>query len=193
MAAQEKSNTKTGTVKQKKRIKILITGPFAAGKTQFIKTISEIKPLTTERKTTKDSERKVKHLTTVAMDFGKITIDDEHELYLFGTPGQARFDFMWDILGKGALGIIILVDSTNPETFHEARKIINYFESRYPVPMVVGANKQDLPNAWSPDMIKAALNLDADDIPVVPVVATDKESVKKALLTLLDEIYKEFG
>jgi small GTP-binding protein len=179
--------------KQKKRIKILITGPFAAGKTQFIKTISEIEPLTTERKTTKKDEKKVKNLTTVAMDFGKITIDDEHELYLFGTPGQARFDFMWDILGKGALGIVVLVDSTNPETFHEARKIINYFESRYPVPMVVGANKQDLPNAWSPDMIKAALNLDTDDIPVVPVVATDKESVKKTLLTLLNEIYKEFG
>jgi small GTP-binding protein len=193
MAAKEKSATSQGGAKQKKRIKILITGPFAAGKTQFIKTISEIKPLTTERKTTKKDEKKVKNLTTVAMDFGKITIDDEHELYLFGTPGQARFDFMWDILGKGALGIVVLVDSTNPETFHEARKIINYFESRYPVPMVVGANKQDLPNAWSPDMIKAALNLDTDDIPVVPVTATDKKSVKETLLTLLNEIYKEFG
>jgi len=193
MAAQEKKDTALGNTQQKKRIKILITGPFAAGKTQFIKTISEIKPLTTERKTTKKDEKKVKNLTTVAMDFGKISIDEEHELYLFGTPGQARFDFMWDILGKGALGIVVLVDSTNPETFHEARKIINYFESRYPVPMVIGANKQDLPNAWSPDMIKAALNLDTDDIPVVPVTATDKKSVKETLLTLLNEIYKEFG
>jgi small GTP-binding protein len=193
MVAKEMNAAAAGGTKQKKRIKILITGPFAAGKTQFIKTISEIKPLTTERKTTKQDEKKVKNLTTVAMDFGKITIDDEHELYLFGTPGQARFDFMWDILGKGALGIVVLVDSTNPETFHEARKIINYFESRYPVPMVVGANKQDLPNAWSPEMIKAALNLDTDDIPVVPVTATDKESVKQTLLTLLNEIYKEFG
>ena len=177
----------------KKKIKILISGPFAAGKTQFIKTISEIEPITTEKKTTKDKEKKVKDFTTVAMDFGKITIDDEHELYLFGTPGQSRFDFMWDILGKGALGIIVLVDSTNPQTFHEARQIINYFESRYPVPMVVGANKQDLPDAWPPEMIKAALNLDTEDIPVIPVVATDKESVKNALLTLLQEIYKEFG
>ena len=179
--------------KSKKKIKILISGPFSAGKTQFIKTISEIEPLTTERKTTKKDEKKVKDYTTVAMDFGKITIDDEHELYLFGTPGQARFDFMWDILGKGALGIIVLVDSTNPETFHEARQIINYFESRYPVPMVVGANKQDLPDAWPPEMIKAALNLDTEDIPVIPVVAKYKESVKNALLKLLEEIYKEFG
>ncbi len=179
--------------KQKKRIKILISGPFSAGKTTFIKTISELEPLTTEKKTTRSSERKVKDYTTVAMDFGKITIDDEHELYLFGTPGQTRFDFMWDILGKGALGIVVLVDSTNPETFHEARQIINYFESRYPVPMVVAANKQDLPDAWTPEMIKAALNLDVEDIPVVPLVATDKESVKKVLLKLLEEIYKEFG
>ncbi len=177
----------------KKKIKILVSGPFAAGKTQFIKTISEIEPLTTEKKTTKDKEKSVKDFTTVAMDFGKITIDDEHELYLFGTPGQSRFDFMWDILGKGALGIIVLVDSTNPQTFHEARQIINFFESNYPVPMVVGANKQDLPDAWPPEMIKAALNLDTEDIPVIPVVATDKESVKNALLTLLEEIYKEFG
>ena len=177
----------------KKKIKILISGPFAAGKTQFIKTISEIEPITTEKKTTKDKEKRVKDFTTVAMDFGKITIDDEHELYLFGTPGQSRFDFMWDILGKGALGIIVLVDSTNPQTFHEARQIINFFESNYPVPMVVGANKQDLPDAWPPEMIKAALNLDTEDIPVIPVVATDKESVKNALLTLLQEIYKEFG
>jgi small GTP-binding protein len=192
MASQKPEENKNQN-KPKKRIKILVSGPFAAGKTQFIKTISEIEPLTTEKKTSAKDEKRVKDFTTVAMDFGKITIDDEHELYLFGTPGQARFDFMWDILGKGALGIIILVDSTNPETFHEARQIINFFESRYPVPMVVGANKQDLPNAWTPEMVKAALNLDTEDIPVVPVVATDKESVKKALLKLLEEIYKEFG
>jgi signal recognition particle receptor subunit beta len=98
--------------REKKRIKIVITGPFAAGKTQFIRTISEIEPVTTERKTTAKEEKAVKGQTTVAMDFGKIAIDDEHELYLFGTPGQSRFDFMWDILGKGALGVIVLVDST---------------------------------------------------------------------------------
>jgi len=178
---------------RKKRIKIVVTGPFAAGKTQFIRTISEIEPVTTERKTTAKEEKAVKSQTTVAMDFGKIAIDEEHELYLFGTPGQSRFDFMWDILGKGALGIIVLVDSTNPETFHEARKIINFFESRYPVPIVVGANKQDIPNAWPPEMVKAALNIDTEDIPVLPVVAKDKNSVKQVLLALLEEIYKEFG
>ena len=171
-----------------KKIKIVISGLFAAGKTQFINTVSEIKTVTTEKKTT-GAESKIKDHTTVAMDFGKIRIDDEHELYLFGTPGQARFDFMWEILGEGALGIIILVDSTDPASFHEARKIINFFQSRFPVPTVVGANKQDLPNAWSPEDVKIALDIDDDEgIPVVGVSAIDKESVKNVLLTLLNII-----
>jgi len=176
-------------MKQIKKIKVIIAGPFAAGKTQFINTVSEIKTIKTERKIWQSSERSVKDYTTVAMDFGKIRIDDEHELYLFGTPGQFRFDFMWEILGEGALGVIVLVDSTDPTTFHEARKIINFFQSRFPVPIVVGANKQDLPNAWSLEDIRIALDIDEEEsIPVIPVSAIDKESVKNALLTLFEII-----
>jgi small GTP-binding protein len=176
-------------MRQIKKIKVVIAGPFAAGKTHFINTVSEIKTVKTERKTQQASEKSVKDYTTVAMDFGKIRIDDEHELYLFGTPGQFRFDFMWEILGEGALGIIILVDSTDPTTFHEARRIINFFQSRFPVPMVVGANKQDLPNAWSPEDVRIALDIDEEEgIPVIPVSAIDKESVKNTLLTLFDII-----
>ncbi|WP_333784852.1 ATP/GTP-binding protein [Thermocrinis sp.] len=170
-----------------KKIKIVIAGPFAVGKTQFINTVSEIKTVSTERRVRQLSEKSVKEYTTVAMDFGKIRIDDEHELYLFGTPGQFRFDFMWEILGEGALGIIILVDSTNPTTFHEARKIINFFQSRFLVPIVVGANKQDLPNAWSPEDIRIALDIDEEEgIPVVPLSAINKDSVKNVLLILLE-------
>ena len=176
-------------MKRIKKIKVLIAGPFAAGKTQFINTVSEIKTVKTEKRIKHSGEKQVKDYTTVAMDFGKIRIDDEHELYLFGTPGQFRFDFMWEILGEGALGIIILVDSTNPSTFHEARKIINFFQSRFPVPIVVGANKQDLPNAWSPEDVRTALDIDEEEgIPVIPVSAIDKESVKNALLTLFEII-----
>ncbi len=176
--------------KGKKAIKIVVAGPYAAGKTQFINTISEIETVQTEAKTTKDEERQKKHHTTVAMDFGRISIDKDHVLYLFGTPGQSRFDFMWDILGKGMVGLVVLVDSTDPSTFHEARKIINYFETRYPVPFVVGANKQDLKGAWSPEDIRTALDLD-EDVKVIPLVAKDKEQVKKVLLELLEEIKKE--
>ncbi len=176
-------------MKELKKIKIVVAGPFAAGKTQFINTVSEIKTVATERKTSGASEKNVKDYTTVAMDFGKIRIDEEHELYLFGTPGQSRFDFMWEILGEGALGIIVLVDSTDPKTFHEARKIINFFQSRFPVPIVVGANKQDLPNAWSPEDVMFALDISEEEgIPVIPLSAKDKEQVKKVLLTLLEVI-----
>ncbi len=176
-------------MKELRKIKIVVAGPFAAGKTQFINTVSDIKTVATEKKTSATNERSVKDYTTVAMDFGKIKIDDEHELYLFGTPGQSRFDFMWEILGEGALGIIVLVDSTDPKTFHEARRIINFFQSRFPVPIVVGANKQDLPNAWSPDDVKFALDISDDEgIPVIPLSAKNKEDVKKVLLTLLDII-----
>jgi len=176
-------------MRQIKKIKVVIAGPFAAGKTQFINTVSEIKTVKTERRIQQLNEKFVKDYTTVAMDFGKVRIDDEHELYIFGTPGQFRFDFMWEILGEGALGVIILVDSTDPTTFHEARKIINFFQSRFPVPIVVGANKQDLPNAWSPEDVRIALDIDEEEgIPVIPVSAIDKESVKNALLTLFEII-----
>ncbi len=176
--------------KGKKAIKIVVAGPYASGKTQFINTISEIETVKTEARTTKSDEKSKKDHTTVAMDFGRISIDDKHVLYLFGTPGQARFDFMWDILGKGMVGLIVLVDSTDPSTFHEARKVINYFDTRYPVPFVVGANKQDLKGAWSPEDIRTALDLD-EGIKVLPLIAKDKSSVKRALLELLDEIKKE--
>jgi len=175
--------------KKQKQIKIVIAGPYAAGKTQFINTISEIETVKTEAKTSKSGEKEVKDHTTVAMDFGRITIDDQHVLYLFGTPGQERFDFMWDILGKGMVGLVVLVDSTDPSTFHEARKIINYFESRYPAPFVVGCNKQDLKGAWDPKDIRTALDLD-EEVKVLPLIALDKESVKNVLLVLLEEIAK---
>ena len=176
-------------MKELRKIKIVVAGHFAAGKTQFINTVSDIRTVATERKTSATNEKSVKDYTTVAMDFGKIKIDEEHELYLFGTPGQSRFDFMWEILGEGALGIIVLVDSTDPKTFHEARRIINFFQSRFPVPIVVGANKQDLPNAWPPDDVKFALDISEEEgIPVIPLSAKSKEDVKKVLLTLLDII-----
>ena len=176
-------------MKELKKIKIVVAGPFAAGKTQFINTVSEIKTVATERRTSGATEKSVKDYTTVAMDFGKIRIDEENELYLFGTPGQSRFDFMWEILGEGALGIIVLVDSTDPKTFHEARRIINFFQSRFPVPIVVGANKQDMPNAWTPEDVMFALDISEEEgIPVIPLSAKNKDDVKKTLLTLLEII-----
>ena len=145
-------------------VKMVITGPFSAGKTEFISSVSEIDVVTTERKISSDAER-VKEETTVAMDFGRITVDDDLVLYLFGTPGQRRFDFMWEILAEGMLGFIVMVDSAKPETFREAKSILETFRAYAPTPYVVAANKQDHPDAWSTDDLAARGKGDADRFP----------------------------
>ena len=141
-------------------VKMVVTGPFSAGKTEFIKTISEIDVVSTERKITDETQR-VKEATTVAMDFGRITVDEDLVLYLFGTPGQKRFDFMWEILSEGMLGFIVLVDSVRPETFREARRILDVFGGYgATTPYIVAANKQDLTDAWPPEDLRIALKID---------------------------------
>ena len=170
-------------------VKMVVTGPFNSGKTEFIQTVSEIDVVSTERKITSAAER-VKESTTVAMDFGRITVDDELVLYLFGTPGQKRFDFMWEILSEGMLGFIVMVDSTRPETFREARGILETFRAYAPTPYVVTANKQDKEDAWDVEDMRIALRLDKN-IPLIPTVAMDKVSVKSVLINLLTNILKE--
>ncbi len=167
-------------------LKMVVTGPFAAGKTQFIQTISEIDVVETEARISREDER-VKETTTVAMDFGRITVDEDLVLYLFGTPGQRRFDFMWEILSEGMLGFIVVVDSTRPETFREAREILFTFRNYAPTPYVVAANKQDLEDAWEPEDLRIALRIPRD-VKVIPCVATEKESVKNVVLELLYSI-----
>ena len=170
-------------------VKMVVTGPFNAGKTQFIRTISEIDVVSTERKISSDAER-VKESTTVAMDFGRITVDQDLILYLFGTPGQKRFDFMWEILSEGMLGFIVLIDSVRPETFREARRILEVFRGYAPTPYVVAANKQDMADAWNIQDLRIALKI-PEHIKVLPCVATGKESVKNVLLELLYSILEE--
>ena len=170
-------------------VKMVVTGPFAAGKTEFIRTISEIDVVSTERKISNPEER-VKETTTVAMDFGRITVDESLVLYLFGTPGQKRFDFMWEILSEGMLGFIVMVDSTRPETFREARGILAAFRAFSPTPYVVAASKQDLKDAWELGDMRAALRLE-DEVKILPCISTDKESVKNILLELLGSILTE--
>jgi small GTP-binding protein len=167
-------------------VKMVITGPFSAGKTEFIRTVSEIDVVSTERRISSEAER-VKEATTVAMDFGRITVDKDLVLYLFGTPGQRRFDFMWEILSEGMLGFIVLIDSVRSETFREAKHILEMFRTYAPTPYVVAANKQDLSDAWTPEDLRIALKIDPN-IKVLPCVATDKEQVKNVLLELLYSI-----
>ncbi|HVM72877.1 MAG TPA: ATP/GTP-binding protein [Anaerolineales bacterium] len=171
-------------------VKMVVTGPFSAGKTEFIRSVSEIDVVSTERKISSSQEKAVKEATTVAMDFGRITVDDDLVLYLFGTPGQRRFDFMWEILSEGMLGFIVMVDSTRPETFREARSILETFRAYAPTPYVVAANKQDLQDAWEIDDMRHALRLDPK-VKLLRCTATNRDSVKSILLELLYSILNE--
>jgi len=164
-------------------VKIVVTGPFAAGKTTLIRTISEITVLSTEKDIT-DETRSRKNETTVAMDFGRITIDRDLVLYLFGTPGQDRFDFMWEILGEGMLGYVLLVDATRQDSLDEAVGILEAFRKMARVPFVVGLNRSEGMDEAEEARVRQVLDLDPD-VPVVPCDATDRESVKSVLLALL--------
>jgi len=174
-------------------VKIVVTGPFAAGKTTLIRTISEITVLSTERGIT-DSTRSRKAETTVAMDFGRITIDADLVLYLFGTPGQERFDFMWEILGEGMLGYVLLLDAEREDSLAEAVGILGAFRTMARVPYVVALNRSTSLDPAEEQRIRAELDLPAH-VELLPCDATDKESVKAVLLALLyavlDEVEQE--
>src|SRR6476659_11375846 len=126
---------------------MVITGAVNSGKSQFIRTISEIEVVSTERKATDEETRRLKKEPTVAMDFGRIAVAEDIVLHLFGTPGQKRFDFMWEILSEGMLGMVVLVDSTRPDTFRETTRIIEFFTASQKAPYIVACNKQDLADA----------------------------------------------
>jgi signal recognition particle receptor subunit beta len=164
-------------------VKIVVTGPFAAGKTTLIRTISEITVLSTE-KAVSEGELARKSDTTVAMDFGRITIDRDLVLYLFGTPGQDRFDFMWEILSEGMLGYVLLVDAARPDSLDEAASILEAFRAMAHVPFVVGYNRADGLDEADEGRIRGMLDLE-QEVPIVPCDVTDRESVKAVLLALL--------
>jgi small GTP-binding protein len=170
-------------------VKVVVTGPFAAGKTTLIRTISEITVLSTERGVT-DSTRKRKAETTVAMDFGRITIDRDLVLYLFGTPGQDRFDFMWEILGEGMIGYLLLVDASREDSVREAAGILDAFRTMARVPYVVALNRASAEDHALVDSVRQQLQIPSD-VAILECDATDKESVKNVLLALLYAVLDE--
>ncbi len=172
-------------------VKVVVTGPFNAGKTTFIKAVSEITVLSTERQVS-DSSGEGGGETTVAMDFGRITVSDDVVLYLFGTPGQARFSFMWETLSEGMLGFVLIVDAMEPSTFEDARGMISFFTEMSDVPFIVAANKVSADDLETLQQVRADLQL-ADNVPLLPVDARDRDSVKASLLGLLYEILESMG
>jgi len=126
------------------------------------------------------------------MDFGRITVSDDVVLYLFGTPGQSRFSFMWETLSEGMLGFVLIVDANEPKTFEDAKAMISFFTDMSDVPFVVAANKVDADDTARLQQMRADLALDSK-VPLLPVDARDRDSVKAALLGLLYEILESMG
>jgi len=167
-------------------LKIVVSGGFASGKTTFVESISEITPLQTEAPMTSVAagiddagDVATKTHTTVAMDFGRITLQNTM-LFLFGTPGQDRFWFMWDELAKGAIGAVIMVDTRRLDDCFSA---IDYFESRK-LPYVVALNQFDGKLYHEVDAVQEALAIDPST-PIIPVDARDPASTQQALLQLV--------
>ncbi|WP_433687043.1 GTP-binding protein [Micromonospora carbonacea] len=176
-------------------LKILIAGGFGAGKTTLVSALSEVRPLQTEEVLTGAgigvddlSGVEGKSTTTVAMDFGRITINEDLQVYLFGTPGQDRFWFLWDELAFGALGAVVLADTRR---LADCFPSIDYFEQRN-IPFVVGVNCFDDGRRFSLDSVRHALDLDPG-VPLLFCDARDRQSGKLVLISLVEHVARQRG
>ncbi len=171
--------------------RVVIAGPVGSGKSTLIRSISEIDVVDTDRAAT-DETATLKPKTTVAMDFGRLSLGENMWLHLYGTPGQARFNFMWDLLIRRAHGYVLLVPAHCPKVFREARAIKLFMQQRVELPLVVGVTHTDHPKAWDPDDIRLTL-ADEEQIsyPTTVVDPRDPASVASSLLLMVEQLAGE--
>jgi len=178
----------TSPLRKAASTKIVIAGGFGVGKTTLVGSVSEIQPLRTEALVTNESEGvdnldavPSKATTTVAMDFGRLTLGEDLILYLFGTPGQRRFWFMWDDLCLGAIGAIVIVDTARLD---ESFSPLDYFEAKG-LPFIVAVNQFEGIEQYTLDQVKQALAL-PPEVPIISIDARDRESAKAALIRVTE-------
>ena len=167
-------------------MRLVVTGPVGAGKSTFIRSVSEIEVVDTDRRAT-DETSLLKRKTTVALDFGRLHFGADTALHLYGTPGQSRFDFMWDILIRKAHAYVLLVAAHRPREFRDARRILVFMKHRSQVPMIIGLTHTDCPGAWDSANIGIALGYanPFDCPPIVNVNPTQAASVAQTIITLV--------
>lgn len=170
-----------------KTMRSVVAGAVGSGKSTFVRTLSAIEVVNTDRIAT-DETALLKPETTVALDYGRLILGPDMDLHIYGTPGQARFDFMWDLLIENAHGYILLVAAHRPNHFQHAREIVSFIEQRVKIPMMLGLTHMDCEGALKPEDIMTTLGYNVNDKncpPFVNINPKDRLSVIEALVVLM--------
>ncbi|MBD2000819.1 ATP/GTP-binding protein [Leptolyngbya sp. FACHB-541] len=164
-------------------MRLVVTGTAGAGKSTFVRTVSDIEAIDTDRAAT-DETAQIKQKTTVAFDFGRLSFGPRLEIHIYGTPGQSRFNFMWDILIQRANAYVLLVAAHRIDELVKARQIIAFMNERVQIPMVIGLTHRDCPGARSPEEI--AMRLGYTDLSNLPTIVTVNPNEKNSVLETLN-------
>lgn len=170
-----------------KTLRSVVAGTVGAGKSTFVRTLSEIEVVNTDETAT-DETLLLKPETTIALDFGRLLLTPNMSLHMYGTPGQARFDFMWELLVQNAHSYILLVSAHRPQDLHYAREILLFINQRVQIPMLIGLTHTDCPGALAPEDIMMTLGydiLDKNSPTIVNINPTQRTSVIEALVVLM--------
>lgn len=172
-------------------MRLVVTGVVGSGKSTFIRSVSEIDVVDTDRQAT-DQTAKIKGKTTVAMDFGRLQFAPGMALHLYGTPGQSRFDFMWDILIRRAHAYILLVDAHRPSEFHSCCRLLSFIEQRVQIPHIIGLTHMDCQGAWSSENVAIALGFanKYKQPTMVTLNAQHRDSAIDALIVLVQQFMR---